>query len=74
MQLFRSDLSTAVDEILSMPDNERKREFIGEVTRSLRSLKTSVTINSHFMVLSSLLVGRGATEIMTDKVEEESSD
>jgi len=57
-EAFRADLTRAVDLIMEMPDTERKQEFIAETMKSLRSLHTDVTLNTHFIVLSSLLVGR----------------
>lgn len=39
-----------------MPDSPRKMAFIEEILRSLRGLRTDTTINSHFVILSSLVV------------------
>ena len=54
-EAFRADLTRAVDLIMEMPDTERKQEFIVDMMKSLRSLHTDVTLNTHFIVLSSLL-------------------
>ena len=55
MQLFQDDLDLVVEKVLALPDGERKMRFINIVMHSLRSLKTDVTLNSHFIVLSTIV-------------------
>ena len=61
-QLFARDLDTVVDLALSLKDGPRKGAFLRETLRQLRALRTDTTINSHFVVLSSLVLEEGATE------------
>ena len=54
LQIYKEDLDELVELILAMPDGERKFAFIQETVKSLKVLKTITTINSHFIILSSL--------------------
>ncbi|TRY67053.1 hypothetical protein TCAL_07813 [Tigriopus californicus] len=55
IRVFDEDLENIVNNIVGMPDGTRKLHFLQEIVRSLRALKTDVTINSHFILLSSLV-------------------
>lgn len=55
MKIFDKDVDNIVKTTLEMPDGTRKLRFLQEIVRSLRALKTDVTINSHFILLSSLV-------------------
>lgn len=58
LQLFKDDLDR-LEFLVSheMPDEDRRNTFVADVIQNklLKSLRTAVTINTHFFILSSVM-------------------
>jgi len=53
-KLFDDDVREVIATVLSLPDSPEKMLLAEETARALRGLRSAVTLNCHFAVLSSL--------------------